>query len=85
MMGDLWVYLPTLCWVLSSFQPKTAWSWCPTLPIHLLISLNDFFSVSLDKKKVLKGKRFADVEEVKQKPAEALKGIKIDKLRNYFE
>ena len=28
-------------------------------------------------KKVLKGKHFADVEEVKQKMAEALKGIKL--------
>ena len=36
-------------------------------------------------KKVLKGKDFADVEEVKQKKAETLKCIKIDKFRNYFE
>ena len=36
-------------------------------------------------KKVLKGKCFANVEEVKQKTAEALKGIKIDKLKNCFE
>ena len=33
----------------------------------------------------LKGKHFADVEEVKQKMAEALKGIKIDKFKNSFE
>ena len=36
-------------------------------------------------KKVLKGKRFADVEEVKQKRAAALKGIKIDEFKNCFE
>ena len=36
-------------------------------------------------KKVLKGKRVADVEEVKQKEQKALKGIKIDKLKNCFE
>ena len=36
-------------------------------------------------KKVLKGKHFANVEEVKQKTAEALKGIKIDKFKNCFE
>ena len=42
------------------------------------------FSVSPDKK-VLKGKHFALVEEVKQKTAEALKGIKIDEFRNCFE
>ena len=42
------------------------------------------FFVSQDEK-VLKGKRFANVEEVKQKMAEALKGIKTDKLKNFFE
>ena len=36
-------------------------------------------------KNVLKGKHFADVEEVKQKTAEALKGIKIDESKNWFE
>ena len=39
-------------------------------------------------KKVLKGKCFANVEEVKQKTkkmAEALNGIKIDELKNCFE
>ena len=36
-------------------------------------------------KKVLKGKHFADVEEVKQKMAEALEGIKIDEFKNCFE
>ena len=35
-------------------------------------------------KKVLKGKHFTDVEEVKQKMAEALKGIKIDTFKNCF-
>ena len=37
------------------------------------------------KKKVLKGKCFADVEEVNQKMVEALKGIKIDKFKHCFE
>ena len=36
-------------------------------------------------KNVLKGKRFADVEEVKQKTAEALKGIKINEFKTRFE
>ena len=35
--------------------------------------------------KVLKGKCFADVEEVKQKTAEAPKDIKINKFRNCFK
>ena len=34
--------------------------------------------------KVLKEKHFADVEEVKQKTAKALKGIKIDEFKNCF-
>ena len=33
-------------------------------------------------KKVLKGKCFANVEEIKQKKAEVLKGIKINKFKN---
>ena len=36
-------------------------------------------------KKVLKGKYFADVEEVKQKMTEALKGIKIKEFKNCLE
>ena len=36
-------------------------------------------------KKVLKGKHFANMEEVKQKTAEALKGTKINKFKNWFE
>ena len=35
-------------------------------------------------KKVLKGKCFANVEELKQKTAEALKGVKIDEFKNCF-
>ena len=34
---------------------------------------------------VLKGKLFANVEKVKQKMAEALKGINIDEFKNCFE
>ena len=37
------------------------------------------------KKKFLKGKHCADMGEVKQKMAEALKGIKILKFKNCFE
>ena len=36
-------------------------------------------------KKVPNGKCFADVEQVEQTMAEALKGIKTDKFRNCFE
>ena len=37
------------------------------------------------RKKVLKGKYFADVENMKQKMAEALGGIKIDEFKNCSE
>ena len=36
-------------------------------------------------KKVIKGEHFASVKEVKQKMAEALKGIKINEFKNCFE
>ena len=42
------------------------------------------FFLFLWMRKVLKRKRFADVEEVKQKMAEALKDIKIDEFKNCF-
>jgi hypothetical protein len=35
--------------------------------------------------KVLKGKRFADVEEVKKKITEALKGITLQEFQDCFE
>ena len=44
------------------------------------LALRDFFLFPW-MKKVLKGKHFADVEEVKQKMAEALKGMKIYEFR----
>ena len=54
-----------------------------TLMPHLISPWLAFFFIL--NKKILKGKCFADVEEVKQTPGEALKGIKIDKVRNCFE
>ena len=80
--GDLWMYLPIPCWVFSIFltkndmspmshppySPDLAPSNCPPQPI----------------KKVLKGRWFADMEEIKKK-SEALKSIKIDEFKNCFE
>ena len=45
---------------------------------------NSFVRLFPQIKKVLKGKQFAYVEEVKQKMAEALKGIKIE-FKDCFE
>ena len=57
---------------------------CPTLLIHLLSPQATYFLFPLVKK-VFKGKHFVNVEEVKQKTTEALKGIEIDKFKNCFE
>ena len=57
---------------------------CLTLPIHPILPLSNFLFVSW-MKIILKEKHFADVKEMKQKTAEALKGIKIDEFKNCFE
>ena len=54
------------------------------IPYSPDLASGDFFLFP-QMKKVLKGKHFANVEEVKQKTAEALKYIKIGKLKNYCE
>ena len=55
----------------------------PHPPIHLISPQVTFLFSWL--KKVLKGKYFSGVEEVTQKTAEALKGIKSDEFKNCFE
>ena len=60
--------------------PPSPFTWSPCLPPP---ATSLFFCFS-GWKKVLKGKCFVDVEEVKQKMAEALKSIKIDEFRNCF-
>ena len=56
----------------------------PHLPYLPHLTLSNFFLFP-QMQKVLKGKHFADVEEVKQKMAEALKGIKINKFKKCSE
>ena len=56
----------------------------PYPPYSPDLALSDFILFSW-RDNVLKRKGFADVEEVKQKTAEALKYIKIGKLKNYCE
>ena len=67
----------------QQFWPNTTWPLGPTLPIHLISPRATFLFPRM--KKVLKGKHFANVEEVKQKVAEALKGNRIDECKNCFE
>ena len=57
------------------FDPKWHDALCPTLPTHL-ISVRATFFLFPWMDKVLNGKCFADVEEVKEKTAEALKASK---------
>ena len=53
----------------------------PHPPTHLISYKVTFFVYPM--KKVLRGKYFADLEEKKQKMAEALKDVKIDMFRNF--
>ena len=85
MMCDLWSHLPTPCWVFSSFWPKNARTLVPHPPYSPNLTPIDYFCCGFPEWKVLTGKRFASVEGVKQKTAEALKGIKIDEFKNCFE
>ena len=55
----------------------------PYPPYSTDLVLGDYFFPGW--KKTLKGKRFADVEEVKHKMAEAQKVIKINEFKNCFE
>ena len=72
----------------QQFLTKNSLASCPTLPIHPILPrviFWGFFVVVSPIKKVLKGKHFADVEEVKQKTVDALKGINVNKLKNFLE
>ena len=84
-MGGLQDPLPhhTECWAV--FDPK----WHAPHALSPLFTLPPpkglFVVVVLLDEKVLKRKCFADVEEVKQKMAKALKGIQINEFKNQFE
>ena len=68
----------------QQFLTKNSMTPIPHSPYPPDLAPKPLFFVSLDEK-VLRGKRFDNVEEVKQKMAEALKGIKIDGIKNCFE
>ena len=71
---------PHRCECSAVFNQKWHDPSCLTLPIHPM-SPQATFCVVFWNEKVLKRKQFAHVEEVKQKMAEALKGIKIDEFK----
>ena len=66
----------------TSLPTHTTTAW-PHVPPSLFMQ-GTFFFLFPWMKKVLKGKCFADVEEVKQKMAEAVKGIKIDEFKMFW-
>ena len=65
-------------WIKSRMTP------CPTLPIYLILPWATFLLFPY-MKKILKGKCFIVVKEVKQKTSEALKGIKMDEFKSCFK
>ena len=69
---------------IQQFLTKNSKTPMPHPPYSPNLMPSDFFLFP-QMKKFLTGKRFADMEEVKQTMAEALKGIKIDKFKNCFE
>ena len=71
---------------IQQFLTKNGTTPCPTIPIYQSCPKWLLFWVSPDEKtKVLKRGCFASVEDIKQKTAEALKGIKINKFKDCFE
>ena len=80
-MSNLLVHLPSTMSV-QQFLTQNTMTPVPHPPYSPNFApINFFFFVSL-MKKVLKGKHFADEEEMKQKMAEALKGVKINKVKS---
>ena len=84
MRGDLWAHLPRCAECLAIFDQK--WH-DPHAPPSLFTQscLEQHFFLFSRMKKVLKEKHIADVEEVKPKTAEALKGIKTNEFKTCFE
>ena len=66
--------------IVHQFLSKNGLSPVPHLPYSPKFALSNFFLFPR-MNEVLKEKRFADMEEVRQKTAGALKGIKIDELK----
>ena len=82
-MGDLQAHLPHHAECSAVFGQKQHDPHTPP-PYSPNLAPSDIFLFP-QIKKVPKGECFADVEEMKQKMAEAVKGIKIDKFKNYSE
>ena len=68
----------------EQFLTKNGMIPVPHPPYSSHLTPSDFIFLFPGMKRVLKGKRFTAMEEVKQ-TAEALKGIKIDEFKNCLE
>ena len=75
--------LPTRPCVCSSFWQKTKWRLSLILPTHPTLR-HATFSCSLIKRQ-MKGKRFADVTEVKKKTLEVLNNISTKEFQKCFQ
>ena len=84
-----WVVYKTPCLTTLSVEQFLTQNGMPRHALSPLFTLSPpkglFVVVVLLDEKVLKRKCFADVEEVKQKMAKALKGIQINEFKNRFE
>ena len=65
------------------FLTKNGVTFVPHPPYLPHLALSNIFFVSSDEK-ILQEKRFADVEEVKQKLAEATKDVNTDEFKTVF-
>ena len=68
----------------KQFLTRNGMAFVPHPPYSPILTLVTFFGLFLWMKKFHKGESFADVEEVKQKVAEALKSIKIYEFKHCF-
>ena len=75
MMGDLRAHSPKRSLSVQTFLSKNGITPCPSLRLHWVSPRATSFLFPL-MKKVLKGKRFANAEEVKQKMAGVLNASK---------
>ena len=84
MVGDLQVHLPTMLSV-EQFLTKNGMTPMPHPPYSPDLIPSDFFVCLFPRmKKVLKGKRFADVEEVKQEEERSAKRHQNQRVQKLF-
>ena len=81
---DGWLTSAHLALSVQQFLIKHGMTPVPHPPYSPDLTPSDFFLFP-QMKRVLKGKSFTNVKEMKQKMAEALKGIEVDEFKNCFD